>query len=456
MSVASRLGLASITTQITGIVAISVLLGVSLIAATLVLLVDGLSIRSNVTTTVRQIAQTVQILQSAENSYDREVILRAIRKSGIEVEELTISGPDVFATKPEMSMVSTLVARHLKSGWGIEVVECSDCTPGRQRQLVARLDDDTALAFEAPSNFLIWHIVWAPTVIMLVVVVVFVGLLSFYALRWIIGPLSSLAAAAESFGRNPAEVAVTRKGPREIAQVADAMNEMRTRIRNLLDDRTRMLAAISHDLRTPLTRLRLRAERVADENLREGMLHEVEQISRLLNETLDYLRQDARSEDMARIDLPSLLQTVCTEFSDVGHDVRFEGPSRLTWVCRPSALTRAVTNIVANAVKHGTAVSVRLSLGDDEQTEILVSDDGPGIPDALRERVFEPFFKVDDARTSVGGGFGLGLSIARDAVNGHGGELTLVDQKPRGLTVRIVLPMMKTPHPNAATFLHNT
>src|SRR3546814_2600672 len=113
---------------------------------------------------------------------------------------------------------------------------------------------------------------------------------------------------------------------------------MRIRIRALLDDRTRMLAAISHDLRTPLTRLQLRAERIADQELREGMLREIAQVTRMLDFTLNYLREDVRSESASRIDLPSVLQTICAEFADVGHAVSYEGPGRLTWTCRPSVL----------------------------------------------------------------------------------------------------------------------
>jgi signal transduction histidine kinase len=288
----------------------------------------------------------------------------------------------------------------------------------------------------------IWGFVLAPTALTLAIVVVFVTLLSVYSVRWIIAPLSSVAAAAHSFGRSPDDnPIVSRGGPREIAQVADALNDMRTRIRALLDERTRMLAAISHDLRTPLTRLRLRAERIADQDLRDGMLHEITLVTRMLDETLHYLREDVRSERASRIDLPSVLQTICAEFADVGHAVSYEGPAHLTWTCRPSGLKRAISNVVDNAVKHGSAVTVALRAGDDGTIEIDVADDGPGIPSSLREKVFDPFFKGDDARTSAKrSGFGLGLSIAHDIVKGHGGEIDLLDRTPRGLIVRMSLP----------------
>jgi signal transduction histidine kinase len=286
------------------------------------------------------------------------------------------------------------------------------------------------------------HFVLVPTVLTLAIVPVFVTLLSLYAVRWIIQPLSSLAAAAQSFGRSPGDTRmVSRSGPREITEVADALDDMRTRIRGLLDDRTRMLAAINHDLRTPLTRLRLRAERIGDQDLREGMLHEITRITRMLDETLDYLRADVRSEIPSRIDLPSVLQTVCAEFADVGHAVAYEGPAHLAWTCRPSVLTRAISNVVDNAVKHGSTVTVALRAGEDGAVEIDVVDDGPGIPSSLRAKVFDPFFKADSARRSASrSGFGLGLSIARDVVRGHGGDIELLDRTPRGLIVRMSLP----------------
>jgi signal transduction histidine kinase len=171
------------------------------------------------------------------------------------------------------------------------------------------------------------------------------------------------------------------------------------------------------------------------------MLHEITRVTRMLDETLNYLREDVRSESTSRIDLPSILQTICAEFADVGHAVRYEGPAHLTWTCRPGVMTRAIGNVVDNAVKHGSAVTVALRTRDDGAVEIDVADDGPGIPTSLHEKVFAPFFKGDNARSSAHrGGFGLGLSIARDVVKSHGGEIGLLGRAPRGLIVRLSLP----------------
>ena len=286
------------------------------------------------------------------------------------------------------------------------------------------------------------HLLIVPIVLTVVIVLIFITLVSIYTVRWIISPLSSVAAAAQSFGRSPDDDRIVVSGaPREIAQVAEALYDMRIRIRALLDERTRMLAAISHDLRTPLTRLRLRAERIADQDLRDGALDEITRITRMLDETLNYLRQDVQSESAARVDLTSILQTICAEFSDVGYAVTYEGPAHVVFTCRPGVLARAIANIVDNAVKHGSAVKVGLRISDGGAVEIDVADDGPGIPAPLREKVFAPFFKGDKARGLADrGGFGLGLSIARDAIKGHGGDIELLDRMPRGLIVRMSLP----------------
>jgi signal transduction histidine kinase len=170
------------------------------------------------------------------------------------------------------------------------------------------------------------------------------------------------------------------------------------------------------------------------------MLSDVTHVSRMLDETLEYLRDDAQSEMVSCIDLPSFLQTICSDFADIGYAVSYVGPSRLSYACRPRALSRAVANIVENAIKHGSTVTVALRRREPDRIEIEVTDEGPGIPLALREKVFEPFFKGDDARAQDESGFGLGLSIARDIIKRHGGGIEMHSVHPVGLRVLMVLP----------------
>jgi signal transduction histidine kinase len=259
--------------------------------------------------------------------------------------------------------------------------------------------------------------------------------------RSITAPLRSIASAARAFGR-PGDGArdLDEIGPIEVSQAARALNEMRKRVRTLVDERTRMLVAVSHDLRTPLTRLRLRVERLRDDPAKAAMLDEIATVNEMLTETLAYMREAGQNEPRAPTDLPSLLQTISAQFADTGHDVSYRGPDRLVLACRPHALTRAVNNLVDNAIKFGSQVEVVVEPGPDE-VRIEVYDDGPGIQPDMLGRVFEPFFKGDNARTQYGrSGFGLGLSIVRDIAESHSGSVELINRAPRGLLARMTLP----------------
>ena len=431
----------SITAQITVIVAIAVALGVILVTTTVVSFFDR-NPRYATGSIVAQIGTVTRLMQAAKTEDEIAASLLLAQDTDIKVKRVALADLEVAHRQGWLSTKSSLVGRRLESNWGIDVLDVVPPPGSGAELLVVKLNDREALLFEAAFSLSFWALVLAPTALALFIVLLFVVLLSIYAVRWITAPLSAVAAAAQSFGRSPDDNRILHQGgPREIVQVADALNDMRIRIRALLDDRTRMLAAISHDLRTPLTRLRLRAERTSDQGLRDGLLHDITRMTHMLDETLNYLRGDARSESTSRVDLPSLLQTVCAEFADVGHAVSYEGPPHFTLTCRPNVLARAISNVVDNATKHGTIVTVSLRVLGDRAAEIDVGDDGPGIPPSLREKVFDPFFKGDSARgTAVRSGFGLGLSIARDVVRGHGGEIELVDRVPRGLIVRMRLP----------------
>jgi signal transduction histidine kinase len=269
------------------------------------------------------------------------------------------------------------------------------------------------------------------------IVIVF---LSLWATRGLTAPLRRFAAAADAVGSD-AETPLVEQGPREIRQLARALNHMRERIRKLIDDRTRMLAAMSHDLRTPLTRLRLRAETLPEGDTRRQVMRDLHLMETMVNTALSFLRdQDGRERD-EMVDLPSVLQAICDEFAAIGHDVRYEGPDHLLLRCRADALARALTNLVDNAVKYGTAASVTLEAAGDGSTTITVADDGPGIPQAELALVFEPFYRSDQARTlERDRGFGLGLPIAQRVIEGHGGTLALRTRTPHGLEAVVTLP----------------
>jgi len=283
-----------------------------------------------------------------------------------------------------------------------------------------------------------WRGPWMTTLLFAVICVTLLGL---WAARALTEPLSSFARAAENFSLNGAAAPLPERGPAEVRSVAKALNRMRERITTLIDDRTKMLAAISHDLRTPITRMRLRSEFIEDEGQRSRMLGDLDQMRSMLESVLSFLRNDRKLESMTLVDVASTLQLVTDQFADMGHRVTYQGPEHAMATVRPDDLHRTVTNLVENAVRFGAEAIIRLMVAPDIMT-IEVEDDGPGISDARKEFMLEPFVRGDNARNmDEAEGFGLGLSIARSIVTAHGGELSLHDRDPHGLIVRIRLPV---------------
>ena len=266
-------------------------------------------------------------------------------------------------------------------------------------------------------------------------------LLGLWAARGLTAPLSSFARAAESFSLNGAAALLPERGPEEVRSVAKALNRMRERITTLMDDRTKMLAAISHDLRTPITRMRLRSEFIEDDGHRFHMLSDLDQMRSMLESVLSFLRNDRKLESMTLVDIATTLQLVVYQFADMGRNVAYDGPEHALATIRPDDLHRGITNLVENAVRFGAEVAIRLRVSSHNVT-IDIEDDGPGISDARKDAMLEPFVRGDDARNmDEAAGFGLGLSIARAIVLAHGGALSLNDRQPHGLIVRIELPV---------------
>lgn len=283
-----------------------------------------------------------------------------------------------------------------------------------------------------------WSGPWMNSLLSAVVAFTLLGL---WAARALTAPLSAFAKAAENFSLDGSAPLLPERGPEEIRSVAMALNRMRQRITALIDNRTKMLAAISHDLRTPITRMRLRSEFIEDEGHRSRMLHDLDQMRSMLESVLSFLRNDRKLESMTLVDIASTLQLITDQFADMGHKVAYEGPEHAMAMARPDDLHRCVTNLVENAVKFGAEIKIRL-LASAGMMTIEVEDDGPGISDARKEVMLEPFVRGDDARNmDESPGFGLGLSIARSIVLAHGGEFSLNDRQPNGLIVRIQLPV---------------
>lgn len=257
--------------------------------------------------------------------------------------------------------------------------------------------------------------------------------------REIARPLRDLAASAEAIGRGEIVQLSDGAGPTEIRRLTQAFNSMQLRLARYIEDRTRMLAAIGHDLRTPLTTLRLRAEFLADDEARDKILVTIADMEAMTAATLDFAKSDASGEATRLMDLGALVGSLCEDLAELGHHVSFEDPGKLTCRCRPDGLKRAVRNLVENAVRYAGHAQVRL-VADDKFVEIVVEDDGPGIPSPLMDSVFLPFYRIEGSRNAGTGGVGLGLSIARTIARQHGGDVVLAARKP-GLTAKIFIPL---------------
>lgn len=281
---------------------------------------------------------------------------------------------------------------------------------------------------------------WAPIFGTVVFLALTLTALSVWVTRALAAPLGRLAEAAEAFGIVEDTGALPSRGPEEVLTVSRALGRMRDRVRRLIDDRTRMLAAISHDLRTPITRMRLRAEFIEDETVRATMLRDLAQMSALVEAALSFVRDGHTRERVGPLDLASLVQTVCDEFADGGADVEAETLRHVLVTGRADELQRALTNLIDNAVKYGTTVRVRMHATQTGAT-IAIADQGPGIPAAEQAAMLQPFVRGDRARNlDDAPGFGLGLSIALAIVEAHGGRLELADGDPSGLVVSLHLP----------------
>lgn len=260
----------------------------------------------------------------------------------------------------------------------------------------------------------------------------------FAAARSITRPLSQIIAEAESLGRSIERVPIPAFGPREVRRLSTAFEGAQERMTSYVGKRVAALAAISHDLKTPLTRMRLRVEALEDDALRERLSRDLDELSEMVRSSLVALKDLSESESVEAIDMNDLLARLQSEFAEMGRGVAVTGHARRPYVGRVRALKRCLTNLIDNAVKFGEGASITLE--DGHALRVRVADAGPGIPDEELKRVFQPYYRSTGALTSKVDGTGLGLGIARDIVHGHGGTLTLRNRAVRGLEAEIELP----------------
>lgn len=277
--------------------------------------------------------------------------------------------------------------------------------------------------------------------IAMALMVLAVSAVSFLIVRRLTRPLRELAAAADALGRGDVPPPLTPRGPGEIRRTTAAFNTMQERLHRFVADRTRMLAAISHDLRTPLTSLRLRAEFITDDaENKQKILNILDEMERITEATLAFARDEQAGGQAEPSDITALCGDVAQELGDMGLDVSFTPAGPAVMTCQSTAIKRAIRNLAQNAVHYGGCARLAARLGDSEIL-VTVEDDGPGIPEADQDSVFEPFTRLETSRSHETGGVGLGLAITRNIVRAHGGDIFLENLTPRGLRVTVSLPL---------------
>lgn len=348
---------------------------------------------------------------------------RVLRILGAKLPQLS---PDAMWVGLESPRGGLLGAHDVQLGWSYLTLETAvRLSDGRwlhsRQQPLAGYQWWRLLRFSLPTS----------TLPVLAIVLIFI----YRTLR----PIKALAEAAERVSRGERIEPLPIVGPSEAREVSAAFNLMQDKLTRFIDDRTRLLAAISHDFRTPITSLRLRAELVDDPQQRVAMTRTLDEMRVMVEQTLNFAHDDAAIEATREVDLQALLQEVVDEHHGLGRDVALAAGPPLPYRARSVSLKRAVGNLVDNAVRHGGFARVRV-LRQDTGIRIEIDDGGPGLAVDARDRVFEPFFQLDPARNHHGGGVGLGLSIARSCVRAHGGDVKLANLPGRGLRATINLP----------------
>lgn len=327
-------------------------------------------------------------------------------------------------------------------GQGVEIYDGSalpgHATASRYTLIRVPLPDQSAVSVAltpaAPSTWSVNHILFSTTLMVLGVMAV-----AALSLRSLTRSLRSLAAFADHSMPGDTFATVTRREPREVRVLGDALNRMQVRLKGLLDERTQTLAAISHDLKSPLARMRLRVEDIPNPDMATAIRADMAEMEAMLDSTLSFLRGEQDGEEKRLVELGALLETICGDMSDSGADVHLSRASNVVVFGRRLALKRAFANIVENALKYGARARVTLGVSHGA-AEVRVEDDGPGIPIDKVQDVFKPFYRIEPSRNRETGGVGLGLTVAKTVLQLHGGDIALSNMEP-GLRVTVMLPL---------------
>jgi signal transduction histidine kinase len=382
----------------------------------------------------------------------REQLAQIATARGMRVR-FDVPAPELLPLEPGSNAAAfrDLLSEELGAKWPVAVnVAAAQLPPeaggsapreGFAFDVQARLSDGSWLgyAFQEPRRLPRWPMRVLGS--MLVVTGVLV-LLSLVAVRWVTGPLKRLAHAAEELGRDINRAPLAETGPLEVRRAARAFNAMQERLSRYIRTRTDILTAMSHDLKTPITRLRLRAELLEQPEMRDKFVRDLIEMESMVTATLGYMRGLDDQERLRPIDVRALIEALQADTEDLGERVRIEGRALEPYLGKPEGLKRCVQNLLDNALRYGHDVELAIEDRPDALA-LIVRDRGPGIPESQLERVFEPFYRVDPSRNPGTGGTGLGLSIARNLAQSMGGDVTLRNRRSGGLEAKLLLPRSK-------------
>jgi signal transduction histidine kinase len=394
---------------------------------------------------IGDVTQLAETIPPADRSDILSRLDVGIQRTPAAVEPET--GPSTYALRWRISAAvadhAIVVGKRIRAGQSSARADAEPVAvrpPAEALLIQVALSDGNWLQFKVSDRefelFPLRRLASASGLFLLIIAVV-----SIWTARRLAAPISDFGRAAERLGVDSDAPPLAERGPRELRGALRAFNQMQQRLRRFVEHRTQMLAAMSHDLKTPLTRLRLRAEFVEDEEQQRKMLADLDAMSAMIESTLIFARDDSRREPRLLVDLRALVENVCDNAIDAGGKVTFAAPRALNVTCRPTAVLRAIANLLDNAIKYGDSARVDLSR-EAERVVITIDDAGPGIPAEEHENVFAPFYRLEPSRNPDTGGVGLGLAVARTIMREHGGDVTLSNRPTKGLRVRVELPVL--------------
>lgn len=349
-----------------------------------------------------------------------------------------VLGPGI-AGVPNMSSHGREIAARLENAAGSRFPLRIEAIPGEGGRLQAHmtLSDGSPLTIEIIPRGIMPMAAWLPYVFALQMMLLIVC--TWFAVRLAIRPLGDLAAAAEALDPNKKGAPMIEAGPSEVAHAARAFNAMHERITQYLEERVQILAAISHDLQTPITRMRLRADMADDTPEKDKLVSDLREIERLVQDGIAYARSShSNGERTSRIDLSSFIDSIAYDYQDTGKSVSVLGSVQGTALTKPHALRRILTNFVDNAIKFAGAAEICVERSDRGDTLITVLDRGPGIPDDMLDAAMQPFFRLEQSRNRTTGGTGLGLAIAQQLAGVIGGSVRLYNRDGGGLAAEVI------------------